>query len=208
MSLNLFAVLASRMAYPKYEPYDYKKYLISNNKTDTQCYIYEHDGLSVISFRGTQKNLKDILTDIWAFKRHIPFTHTKRIRVHRGFYRAYMSVRDEILDELITHKTDKVLITGHSLGGALATLCAVDIQKNDIYQTKDIYLKTFGSPKVGNRHFKKSFNKRIINSDRFVNPFDFVPTVPVFASHIGTKMALKGFKGHDINNYMANIKMM
>ena len=66
--------------------------------------------------------------------------------------------------------------TGHSLGGALATLCALDVQYN--FPDKQVSCYTFGSPKVGNSYFKDSFNKRVPQTYRFVNSADTVPALP------------------------------
>ena len=48
-----------------------------------------------------------------------------------------------------------VLATGHSLGGALATLAAVDIKKK---LGGDVEFINFGSPRVGNKEFFDYFH--------------------------------------------------
>ena len=45
----------------------------------------------------------------------------------------------------------KVMVTGHSLGAAIATHCAVDLFMN--VGIKDFELYTFGSPRVGDDAF-------------------------------------------------------
>ena len=62
----------------------------------------------------------------------------------------------------------KIWITGHSLGAALATLAA-DRYRN----VKGLY--TYGSPRVGDKDFKKNFR---MNTYRFVNNNDIVTKVP------------------------------
>lgn len=52
------------------------------------------------------------------------------------------------------YPTAKIAVTGHSLGGSLATLAAVDIQK-DIKAVDIMY--TFGSPRTGNTQFSNYF---------------------------------------------------
>lgn len=53
------------------------------------------------------------------------------LKVHKGFYTAYLSVRDTLLAILysITNQFNKwsIIVTGHSLGGSLATLAAYDL---------------------------------------------------------------------------------
>ena len=69
-----------------------------------------------------------------------------------------------------------VVFSGHSLGGALATLAAVQFAK----QYPDIVVScvTFGSPRVGNGSFAQMFNKCCAGSFRFVNEDDPVPMGP------------------------------
>lgn len=72
-------------------------------------------------------------------------------RVHRGFWSAYESVRNQLMvlltDVAMTQVNIKhVLITGHSLGGALASLCVVDV----CALFENISVVTFGAPQVGN----------------------------------------------------------
>lgn len=72
-----------------------------------------------------------------------------------------------------------MIVTGHSLGGALATLCALDLQFNFFSaEPERIVLYSFGSPRVGNSAFRQSFNRRVSNSYRVVNGMDIVPAVP------------------------------
>ena len=101
----------------------------------------------IIAFRGTEANKwKDVATDLRAHKKPITSIHSsscndvlkpsgnlndRNIRVHSGFLKAYLSIKEAILQVVydITQWRDswRVLITGHSLGGALATLCAFEI---------------------------------------------------------------------------------
>ena len=69
-----------------------------------------------------------------------------------------------------------IIFSGHSLGGALATLAAVQFSK----QYPDIIIScvTFGSPRVGNGKFAAMFNKCCRGSYRFVNEDDPVPMGP------------------------------
>lgn len=182
-------------------------HLVENKKTDTQCYVWSENSIIYVIFRGTEKNMRDIATDISAFKRHIPYDHTGKIRVHRGFYKAYNSVRDMILAKIYCYKNDgahSIIIGGHSLGGALATLCAVDIDYNDLFHGGRLRVYTDGEPKVGNRHFKRSYNKRISMHYRCTNPLDIVPKVPFFASHNGIRIKTGHRRGHNIDHYILN----
>lgn len=152
---------------------------VENKETDTQGYIFIEGNAALVVFRGTEKKLKDWYTDIQFAHKVYPYGNTEsKIKVHEGFITAYKSVRDQIIGVIRSNisKIKHVTVIGHSLGGALATLAAVDIQ----YGFEWIYVQcvTYGSPRVGNAAFCASFNKRINISYRFYNRTDIVPTVP------------------------------
>ncbi|PSB24656.1 lipase family protein [Stenomitos frigidus] len=138
-------------------------------------------------------------------------------KMHQGFVDAYFSVRDQIHTYLKSHSVSSVTVTGHSLGGALATLCAVDVQYN--FSPVDVELYTFGSPRVGNSGFRDSFNQRVPKSYRFVYGMDIVPALPrpwqgyshVDAEYrLGPRLSLnfvtQRFKDHAISNYLNALK--
>lgn len=150
---------------------------IENKETDTQCFMYRSSKLLIISFRGTQQP-RDWLTDVDAWQVTYPYgNNDSNILVHQGFIKAYKSVRGDILAEIA--RTDKdwesILVCGHSLGGALATLCAVDVQYN---VTSRIECYPSGNPAVGNKAFVKSYNKRVPNTIRTFMRTDIVPMLP------------------------------
>lgn len=150
---------------------------IENKETDTQGFMFLSNRLMIISFRGSQQP-KDWLTDFNAWHTVYPYGNKdSKIQVHRGFIGAYKSVRGEIHAELsrTRDKWDSILVCGHSLGGALATLCAVDIQYN---VTEKVECYPSGNPAVGNKAFVKSYNKRVPNTVRTFMRTDIVPFLP------------------------------
>eukprot|EP00741_Cyanophora_paradoxa_P020089 tig00021234_g19390.t1 len=96
--------------------------------------------------------------------------------VHKGFYDRYMSIRDDIIQTMANNEETQcngrpmnVIVTGHSLGGALATLAAYDIakqsnlvpsgQRQPIFpQMQSIKGITFAGPQVGDNFFRNFFN--------------------------------------------------
>ncbi|CAN4078824.1 unnamed protein product [Withania somnifera] len=123
--------------------------------------------------------------------------NTDDILVHRGFYSVYTSLnkaskfnrttsaRDQVLEEVKRlveqYKKEKVSITlsGHSLGAALATLCGVDINVNQINKEFPVTAFLFGSPRVGEANFKKAYdNLKNIQILRTRNATDPVPNMP------------------------------
>src|SRR6056300_1813858 len=119
-----------------------------------------------ISFRGSE-NIQNWIANIQV-SQITPYSD-KSIAVATGFYKLFVSLQTniyKIVDELIEkYNTNQLLLTGHSLGAALATLNAFDIlyyQKN--YKIHSLI--TFGSPRVGNKEFSRIFESYNINSIR------------------------------------------
>jgi hypothetical protein len=69
-----------------------------------------------------------------------------------------------------------VTICGHSLGGALATLLALDVAANTIFKDPAAY--TFGSPRTGDSLFASTYDQVVKDSYRVANRLDIVPTLP------------------------------
>ena len=78
------------------------------------------------------------------------------VEVHEGFYAAYKSVSSQVISAVkalkTAHPKATYLITGYSLGGAIATFAGVDI-KTTLGVTTKMSMYTFGSPRTGNQAF-------------------------------------------------------
>jgi len=96
-----------------------------------------------------------------------------------GFYSAYKGVANmvkEQVDRLLNlHKTAKIVVTGHSLGGAMAVLAALDLK---VQHGKVDYLYTYGQPRVGNQAFADYLQAQVPATYRVINYADTVPHVP------------------------------
>ena len=74
-----------------------------------------------------------------------------------------------------------ILITGHSLGGNLATLVGSWLWqefKNNGHPRNAINVITFAAPAAGSSSFADDFDKKFPNAMRFENKFDIVPKFP------------------------------
>ncbi|MEW6095634.1 MAG: lipase family protein [bacterium] len=133
---------------------------------DTQALGIVNDKELIIAFRGTEPDcVNDWLTDI----------NIKRTDgIHRGFRKAYQDIRKNILGLVREHIKKEIYLTGHSLGGALAIICALDIAWANI---KGIY--TFGSPRIFNRKKVEMFDNLYRNTSyRIANNCDIVTRIP------------------------------
>lgn len=152
---------------------------------NAQVMVFENTDVITLAFRGTEpKEVKDIIADLKAWKHRAQSGVGK---VHDGFYDELKKVWDDVVTYINKGKNkDKTLnITGHSLGGGMATIAASRLKSrvNDLF--------TYGSPRVGNKRWVK------VNQDlkhhRFVNNNDIVPKVP---------LAVMGYRHHGTLEYI------
>ena len=110
-----------------------------------------------VAYRGSSnipnwiENVKFVLTT--------PYLDMPSVKVEKGFYQWYTSLKSGVDSALLAskskHGVSAVEVTGHSAGGACATLHAFDIARGES-ATKGLTLAqvvTFGSPRVGNTDF-------------------------------------------------------
>jgi len=139
----------------------------------------------IVSYRGTVAvSLKNWIEDIKFWKADTEFDNMPNARVAKGFFESWRAlsaqVNDAVNNGLKAYPGARVVTTGHSLGGAMATLNALDFRvlRN---VTSDVY--TFGSPRVGNQGFFNQFASRMSSQQswRMVNHRDIVPHLPPFS---------------------------
>ncbi|KAJ7450088.1 lipase [Mycena galericulata] len=115
----------------------------------------------IVAFRGTF-SLKDAVIDALVFL--APFVSpgiTELVNVHTGFLKAYNNVVDDVLSivkaQLADYPTYRVIVTGHSLGGAIASLAAPSLKI--ALPDAAIKLYTFaddpGQPRVGDAKYAR-----------------------------------------------------
>lgn len=171
---------------------------IDDPNSETQGIIFRVGQQIILAFRGTQE-LRDWRTNVkmklrkFASKSKLATLDTEIIgtlkpaqifqdnaSVHRGFQNAWDSVAPQVFEHVLRWRrvdpTSKLWITGHSLGGALATVAAAALQDQGVVVDG---LYTFGQPRVGDWSFQRQFNKVLGDRTfRYVNNNDIVPEVP------------------------------
>ncbi|KGP74086.1 lipase family protein [Pontibacillus yanchengensis] len=138
-------------------------------------FIIESEHSVVIAFRGTNTE-PDWIADALVFQHPYPYADKGGL-VHNGFLSIYESCRDDIFQayqHISPHK--ELYITGHSLGGALATLHALDAKRNAPFAKVVMY--NYASPRVGNEEFTKAYSFSVPLSIRFANMHDLVTQLP------------------------------
>ena len=143
---------------------------------DSTCFVAWTSDVALVAFRGTE-SLGDWLADLDMVGSRRPYGV-----VHRGFLNAFRVVDAQLRLQLSGLAGHTVLVTGHSLGGALATVAAAEwVDEIGIDQ---IY--TFGQPAVGKAGFPAYIEAHYAGRFfRFVNDDDIVPQVPPTYQHVG-----------------------
>uniref|UniRef100_A0A0D9W705 Fungal lipase-type domain-containing protein n=1 Tax=Leersia perrieri TaxID=77586 RepID=A0A0D9W705_9ORYZ len=200
-AMEAWAMLATSLGRNSFIKSDFEKIcFLDNVSTDTQVAIWRDSSRRrlVVAFRGTeQSKWKDLVTDLMLVPaglnpERLGGDFKQEVQVHSGFLSAYDSVRNRIIalvnnavgymDEDSAENIPKwhVYVTGHSLGGALATLLALELSSSQMAKSGVIFVTmyNFGSPRVGNRRFAEVYNATVKDSWRVVNHRDIIPTVP------------------------------
>ncbi|KPA74447.1 putative lipase [Leptomonas pyrrhocoris] len=168
-------------------------------------------GKIVVAFRGTANTanwIQDL--DFWS----MPYPHPacgELCAIHRGFYKAYDSMREQLLQDVLAmhaqYPTYSLFITGHSLGGAIAVLSAIEFTTWNLPRTHSpladnlsvsaavptgvtaaddpahlmpVELYTFGEPRVGNVYFT-NWSTSVLSQERqfrVTHARDPVPHLP------------------------------
>ena len=131
----------------------------------------DKENFAILAFRGTEA---DRMADIRADAKAVQTTCPTGGRVHSGFKEHYDDVARRV-EELLDHKKIKgkpLFITGHSLGGAVATMATRRLR--DKYKIAACY--TYGSPRIGTEEWVTQIKSPIY---RIVNSADPVPMVPL-----------------------------
>jgi hypothetical protein len=170
---------------------------VRDRKTDSCCdveyLIEEYDDLIVLSFRATEASslfkelgIIDVIRNLNIFpEKHLGSTF------HKGFLSGWRGVKSRIYRD-ISHKKKPILVTGHSLGGALSLCAAHDI-------IRDLDLKgvvTFGAPRCVNLHKGTYLNDEIVN--RTIQFQHVGDAVPGYMSYTCYKHIDNTFIGGDI----------
>lgn len=175
------------------------------HKTDTEIFVFgkkdttygSKGGVVVVSCRGSEPNsFADwIFTDFNLKQKRVFHAAEGDQRIHRGFLYATDAIWEGLMETLEkeTEPFDKftLLITGHSLGAALAVVIAARIkyvaEYGDTEKERDFCTKltnstlvhSFGQPRVGNPAFCEWYDSTLRDRTlRVVYGMDIVPRVP------------------------------
>ncbi|KAL8712802.1 MAG: hypothetical protein Q9220_003010 [cf. Caloplaca sp. 1 TL-2023] len=184
--------------------------------TDVTGYVAVDNtrSLTVLAFRGS-KSVRNFVADA-----DFPVTPTDictGCTAHQGFYLSWIEARAGVLAALKTaaasHPSNRVIVTGHSLGGAIADFAAAEIRKSGI--AADLY--TYGAPRIAGATLSNFItNQNMGGNFRTTHKNDPVPRLPPLALgfvHISPEYYISTPNGvvptaNDITKYTGSVNLM
>ncbi len=158
------------------------------------CLVGQNADGIIVAFRGTLRpSLKDPqsflnwLEDFFDVPKSAPNVPGQ---VHSGFYDATMSIVARVaaaVQSLNPGPSKGILVTGHSLGGAMASIGAYILSQT--YHLPIQQVVTFASPRPGDVAFRTGYQAVINNQVRYENFDDIVPLLPPSVPFIGAVAA-------------------
>ena len=164
--------------------------------------IWSHNDVCYIIFRGTldiHDLIKDLLVTQSSYTYHkivqdkfiystnssykchktlqdkLIYSTNSSVQVHNGFNSVYSNFREQLITTVKKINPKQILISGHSLGGAIATICGLDLQLFGY----NVIVYTFASPRVGNDAFCELVKSSKLPLYRIINTCDIIPAFPL-----------------------------
>lgn len=183
------ALTASELVYSKTRVNESTEF-VQDRETGTRAAVSIVDDNVVVAFAGSENETDWLKTNI-----NIASAEYHGTDVHKGFLKSWLAVKEDIFkltDEFLnqTAAGGKLVVTGHSLGGAVATLAALDFQEKYQGESK-VHVITFGAPHAGTANFASLYDATISYSDRVVTLYDPVPSLlGTHFTHVKTKRVI------------------
>ncbi|XP_052769068.1 uncharacterized protein LOC128209186 [Mya arenaria] len=168
--------------------HDFEMYEAIGRKCDgvfdyKECFAYtavsHKRKLIIVSFRGTAA-YKQLAEEIFRSVFSEPFKQYGYVDSYfkYAFERLYPCIKKSVQTLVTKHSNYDVFVTGHSLGGAIASLAAISLREGDLVTDDKISLYTFGMPRAGSREYAFNFDKKVRKSWRIVHYRDMVSFLP------------------------------
>lgn len=166
-----------------YQTIDYKEYKLFLTTVSYTTFVNPTTKRLVVAFRGTNSVIQLFKEVTFSKAAKCPFCTSKNAKISQYFIYFYDNVfKADFMTSMAAiakkYPNFDFYITGHSLGGAFATIAALHLSHMKIFPAEKLSLYTFGSPRVGNRAFALEVTASVKQSYRVVHSNDIVPHVP------------------------------
>ena len=167
-----------------------KKWTIVKETSTDKYYVYNfilwrNDQFKkyIVAFPGTNEIL-ELLNEAVNIKL-VDYESGNGIKLVNYFKQVAYELKEifftkDVLDDIQAHPDYQFIATGHSLGGAVATIFLYEaLNKGFLDPNKnEPVLITYGQPRTGNENFVLDFNKKVKNVLRIVRDGDIVVSLP------------------------------
>ena len=184
-------------------------HIFSSLVTDVTGYIAvdRTRSLTVLAFRGS-RSIRNFIADVDIIQ--VQTDICDGCEAHQGFWDSWVEARAGILAALkttaIQNPRSRVVVTGHSLGGAIAAIAAAEIRKVGV--PSDLY--TFGSPRIAGRKLSDFITNQNAGGNFRITHFDDpVPKMPpLFLDYVHISPEYFIDKGNGIVPTATDIKQL
>lgn len=150
--------------------------VLNESKLIGHIFHNTHNNVVILIFTGTVNTCMGGLDLSYnQTELDVILNYTPGLKAHKGIYLAYKSIREQLVTKLkpFLSKNPQLIISGHSLGGALSQLCSLDLAYyNPIHYS-------FASPMIFNNTGYETFTKLVKSSYRVANISDLVVLSPL-----------------------------
>ena len=144
-----------------------------DEETDLRGFTATLDNIFYIALRGSSST-QNWLDDFEILL--VDYNKCQDCSIHHGFYKSALGIKSQVINSIEedAYNIDKIIITGHSYGAAVAQILALELL--DI--NNNIHVYNFGQPRTGNTNFAHYTNKMLPNYWRVTHDRDIVPHLP------------------------------
>lgn len=214
---------------PLEEPHTLKNELnMYDSKNNLFGVLFTNDDIAYIVFRGTNwYDNKSCINNLSFFQKSLDntrknkqqtefYSNSSRIPagIHSGFLKVYNLFRDELLDKIEEINPKQILIAGHSLGGAIGTICGLELKISGY----NVVVYNFSCPCIGDNVFCELVSNSQLPLYRIINTCDIAqifpisvipnfdyPTQPYIYTHCGEAIYFTDNLKSLFNNHLMNV---
>lgn len=149
---------------------------------------HSEDNIIIVSFRGTRQ-FSDWFNNS-NLSRQVPSYIDEPIALHSGYVNIVEGIKNRLVAQLAAIKENidpsrrdslKIFVTGHSLGGAVASV-AVALIKHVFRDFGSIGLRVFGAPRVGYSDYDAWLTRNNIEAKTYARSTDPIPYLSSFGT--------------------------